>query len=275
MKEEYIRRVKGHLPLPRQQKREVLQDLEEIFASAGSMGRAKPRCWTGWAARRSTPKRCWPRSAMRPGQGKLPGAGPLRPGVRGVSGPVPLEPERPPAGGRHRRGGEQHEYPGGGRCGPLPSAAGSGGCGAGGGGVLCFLAASKKKGVTDEKETGSRMPFGSASGVLCAGCGNRPFPGGSHLDHDRGVRQRRPGGGLRPGAAQNHPGVEEFSLTCTAKDGMVTFQTEEDTRQGTYRQTQREGYGSSTRWRSRTGAGDTPSAPGRNRTPGSAALPWC
>ena len=35
MKEEYIRRVKGHLPLPRQQKREVLRDLEEIFASAG------------------------------------------------------------------------------------------------------------------------------------------------------------------------------------------------------------------------------------------------
>lgn len=41
-----------------------------------------------------------------------------------------------------------------------------------------------------------------------------------------------------PGAAQNHPGVEEFSLTCTAKDGAVTFQTEEDTRQGTYRQTE-------------------------------------
>ena len=46
-----------------------------------------------------------------------------------------------------------------------------------------------------------------------------------------------------PGAAQNHPGVEEFALTCTAKDGTVTFQTEEDTRQGTYRQTQREAYG--------------------------------
>ena len=46
-----------------------------------------------------------------------------------------------------------------------------------------------------------------------------------------------------PGAAQNHPGVEEFALTCTAKDGTVTFQTGEDTRQGTYRQTQRETYG--------------------------------
>lgn len=38
MKEEYIRRVKGHLPLPRRQKREVLRDLEEIFASAGEHG---------------------------------------------------------------------------------------------------------------------------------------------------------------------------------------------------------------------------------------------
>ena len=41
MKEEYIRRVKGHLPLPRQQKREVLQDLEEIFASAGEHGESE------------------------------------------------------------------------------------------------------------------------------------------------------------------------------------------------------------------------------------------
>ena len=41
MKEEYIRRVKGHLPLPRQQKREVLRDLEEIFASAGEHGESE------------------------------------------------------------------------------------------------------------------------------------------------------------------------------------------------------------------------------------------
>ena len=46
-----------------------------------------------------------------------------------------------------------------------------------------------------------------------------------------------------PGAAQDRPGAEQLSLTCTAKDGTVTFQTEEDTRQGTYRQTQREAYG--------------------------------
>lgn len=41
MKEEYIRRVKGHLPLPRRQKREVLRDLEEIFASAGEHGESE------------------------------------------------------------------------------------------------------------------------------------------------------------------------------------------------------------------------------------------
>lgn len=41
MKEEYIRRVKGHLSLPRQQKREVLWDLEEIFASAGEHGESE------------------------------------------------------------------------------------------------------------------------------------------------------------------------------------------------------------------------------------------
>ena len=41
MKEEYIRKVKGHLPLPRQQKREVLRDLEEIFASAGEHGESE------------------------------------------------------------------------------------------------------------------------------------------------------------------------------------------------------------------------------------------
>ena len=41
MKEEYIRRVKVHLPLPRQQKREVLRDLEEIFASAGEHGESE------------------------------------------------------------------------------------------------------------------------------------------------------------------------------------------------------------------------------------------
>lgn len=38
MKEEYIRRVGRLLALPRRQKREVLRDLEEIFASAAEHG---------------------------------------------------------------------------------------------------------------------------------------------------------------------------------------------------------------------------------------------
>ena len=79
--------------------------------------------------------------------------------------------------------------------------------------------------------------------VLCAGCGNRL----SLEDHTWTMTVVFDKDGqvvaCGPGAAQNHPGVEEFSLTCTAKDGTVTFQTEEDTRQGTYRQTQREAYG--------------------------------
>ena len=36
--ESYIRQVKKHLALPRRQKREVLRDLEEIFASAVEHG---------------------------------------------------------------------------------------------------------------------------------------------------------------------------------------------------------------------------------------------
>lgn len=36
--ESYIRQVKKHLALPRRQKREVLRDLEEIFASAAEHG---------------------------------------------------------------------------------------------------------------------------------------------------------------------------------------------------------------------------------------------
>ena len=79
--------------------------------------------------------------------------------------------------------------------------------------------------------------------VLCAGCGNRL----SLEDHTWTMTVVFDKDGqvvaCGPGAAQNHPGVEEFSLTCTAKAGTVTFQTEEDTRQGTYRQTQREAYG--------------------------------
>lgn len=74
--------------------------------------------------------------------------------------------------------------------------------------------------------------------VLCAGCGNRL----SLEDHTWTMTVVFDKDGqvvaCGPGAAQNHPGVEEFSLTCTAKDGAVTFQTEEDTRQGTYRQTE-------------------------------------
>lgn len=79
--------------------------------------------------------------------------------------------------------------------------------------------------------------------VLCAGCGNRlsleDYTWTMTVVFDKDGQVVACG----PGAAQNHPGVEEFSLTCTAKDGAVTFQTEEDTRQGTYRQTQREAYG--------------------------------
>ena len=52
-----------------------------------------------------------------------------------------------------------------------------------------------------------------------------------------------------PGAAQNHPGVEEFALTCTAKDGTVTFQTEEDTRQGPTARPSGRRMAGSTRWR--------------------------
>ena len=41
MKEQYIRQVKHHLTLPRRQKREVLRDLEEIFASALEHGESE------------------------------------------------------------------------------------------------------------------------------------------------------------------------------------------------------------------------------------------
>lgn len=41
MKQEYIQQVGRALPLPRQQKREVLRDLEEIFASAGEHGESE------------------------------------------------------------------------------------------------------------------------------------------------------------------------------------------------------------------------------------------
>lgn len=41
MKEQYIRQVAHHLSLPRKQKREVLRDLQEIFASALEHGESE------------------------------------------------------------------------------------------------------------------------------------------------------------------------------------------------------------------------------------------
>lgn len=41
MKQEYIQQVGRALPLPRQQKREVLRDLEELFASAREHGESE------------------------------------------------------------------------------------------------------------------------------------------------------------------------------------------------------------------------------------------
>lgn len=46
-----------------------------------------------------------------------------------------------------------------------------------------------------------------------------------------------------PELLRSCPGAKELSLTCTAKGGSVTFQTEKGARQGAYRQTQREAYG--------------------------------
>ncbi|MGI6255168.1 MAG: DUF1700 domain-containing protein [Acutalibacter sp.] len=46
MKEHYIRQVGRHLSLPRKQKREVLRDLEEIFASALEHGESESQVIT-------------------------------------------------------------------------------------------------------------------------------------------------------------------------------------------------------------------------------------
>ena len=116
MKQEYIQQVGRALPLPGKQKREVLRDLEELFASAREHGESEAQVLDRLGSPEEYAKEVLAQTGYVPKPGESrPGAGPLRPGVRGVFGPVPLEPERPPAGERHRRGGEQHEYPGGGR----------------------------------------------------------------------------------------------------------------------------------------------------------------
>lgn len=94
-----------------------------------------------------------------------------------------------------------------------------------------------------KRRLGAACLLAALLAVLCAGCGSRL----SLEDHTWTMTVVSDKDGqvvaCGPGAAQDHPGAEQLSLTCTAKDGTVTFQTEEDTRQGTYRQTQREAYG--------------------------------
>ena len=141
MKEEYIRRVGRLLALPGKQKREVLWDLEEIFASGAEHGETEQ----GIIQRLGTPEEYAAGVELSLGKPRPGGAGALLCGLRGVLWPVLGGAAPLGAPGCHRLCPRQHQHPGGGRGGPLPCAACPGCGGPGAGGVFPVEAAPREE----------------------------------------------------------------------------------------------------------------------------------
>ena len=87
MKQEYIQQVGRALPLPGKQKREVLRDLEELFASAGEHGESEAQVLDRLGSPEEYAKEVLAQTGYAPRPGKLPWGWPSPPWCAGCVWP--------------------------------------------------------------------------------------------------------------------------------------------------------------------------------------------